>query len=209
MAEALLRLRGMRVIGIVGSPRRGGNTDLLVERVLDGVRAHGLETEKILLAELDIRPCRACYSCTGSGRCVLDDDFSGLLEKTLGAKGVVLGSPTYVGTVTAQMKAFVDRVDCSQVEMVRGPDGRTRLRRRNRGRYGVVVAVCDLSPAAALRHCAEVMGACLRDLGAITVDEVLVRRLSDIGDVWKRPDLLAQAFRAGERLAAAIEAIGR
>ncbi len=198
------RAHGMKVIGIVGSPRRGGNTDLLVESVLEGVRAHGLETEKVLLGELHIRPCRACYSCAGSGRCVLDDDFHWLLEKVLEANGFVLGSPMYVGTVTAQMKAFVDRVDCSQVEMVLRPDGEARFRRRHRGRYGVIVAVCDLSPAAVLRHCAEVLGTCLRDLGARPVDEVLARRLSDIGDVRKRPELLARAFRAGERLAAAI-----
>ncbi len=112
---------GVKAIGIVGSPRRGGSTDVLVEQVLAGARAHGLETEKVYLGELDIRPCRACYSCAATGRCVIEDDFPWLLEKVLGSVGIVLGSPMYVGTVTALMKAFIDRVDCSQVEMVRAP----------------------------------------------------------------------------------------
>ncbi|NOX44150.1 MAG: flavodoxin family protein [Caldiserica bacterium] len=198
----------MKVIGIVGSPRRGGNTDVLVEQVLAGAGAHGLETEKVLLGELEIAPCRACYSCADSGRCVIGDDFHALLEKALGSAGIVLGSPMYVGTVTAQMKAFVDRVDCSQVELVRASTGEVRFRRRHRGRFGVVVAICDLSPLSELRHCARVMEACLRDLGADTVDEVLAQRLSDVGDVRKRPELLARAFRAGERLAAAIRGGG-
>jgi len=194
----------VKVIGIVGSPRCRGNTDLLVEQVLAGARVHGIETEKVHLGELDIRSCRACYSCAATGRCVIEDDFPWLLEKVLGASGIVLGSPMYVGTVTAQMKAFIDRVDCSQVEMVRAPTGEARFRSRHRGRFGVVVAVCDLSPMAELRRCARVLEACLRDLGARPVGEVLARRLSDIGDVRKRPELLARAFRTGERLAAAI-----
>jgi uncharacterized Zn-finger protein len=90
----------VEVLGIVGSPRRGGNTDVLVERVLAG--AHGLTTEKVLLGELEISPCRACYSCADSGRCVIEDDFPALLERVLDSEGIVLGSPMYVGTVTAQ-----------------------------------------------------------------------------------------------------------
>jgi len=194
----------MKVIGIVGSPRRGGNTNVLVEQVLAGVRAHGIATKKVLLGELKISPCRACYSCADSGCCVIEDHFQGLLKKVFGSAGIVLGSPMYVGTVTAQMKALVDRVDCSQVEMVRAPTGEVRFRSRHRGRFGVVVAICDLSPLTELRHCARVMEACLRDLGAKPVDELLARRLSNIGDVQKRPELLARGFRAGERLAAAI-----
>ena len=216
LAKVLLRLRrvktaelkgegGVKAIGIVGSPRRGGSTDVLVEQVLAGARAHGLEAEKVYLGELDIRPCRACYSCAATGRCVIEDDFPWLLEKVLGSVGIVLGSPMYVGTVTALMKAFIDRVDCSQVEMVRAPTGEARFRRRHRGRWGVVVAVCDLSPLAELRHCVRVLGACLRDLGAEPVDEVLARRLADVGDVEKRPELIERAFRAGEELARAIK----
>ena len=70
------------------------------------------------------------------------------------------------------------------------------------------MAICDLSPLSGLRHCARVMEACLRDLGGDTVDEVLAQRLSDVGDVRKRPELLVRAFRAGERLAAAIRGGG-
>ena len=197
-----------KVLGIVGSPRRGGNTDLLVEQVLAGVRAHGIEAEKVLLGELEIAPCRACYSCADSGRCVIDDDFQNILGKILESTGIVLGSPMYVGTVTAQMKALVDRLDCSQVEMLRAPTGEVLFQSRHQGRFGVVVAICDLSPLAELHHCARVMEACLRDLGAEPVDELLARRLSNVGDVEGRPELLERAFRVGERLAAAIRGGG-
>jgi len=198
----------VKVIGIVGSPRRGGNTDVLVEQVLAGARDHGLETEKVHLGELDVRPCRACFACADTGRCVIEDDFQWLLEKVLVSSGIVLGSPMYVGTVTAQMKAFIDRVDCSQVEMVRAPTGEVRFHSRHRGRFGIIVAICDLSSLAALRHCAQVMEACLRDLGSKPVEHILARRLSGTGDAQKRPELLGQAFRAGEKLAAILQRDG-
>lgn len=142
----------------------------------------------------------------GGGECVVRDDFQQVVEKLREANGIVLGSPMYVGTVTAQMKAFIDRVDCSLVEMVRTDTGEVRFRSRLPGRRkGVIVAICDLSPEAHLRHCAWVMRLCLNDLGVELVEEVLARRLSDVGDAEKRPGLLAQAFRAGERLAKAVQ----
>ena len=196
----------MKVLGIVGSPRKGGNTDALVSQVLAGARAHGAETEKLYLDDLVIRPCRTCFSWAEGSECVVRDDFRVVVEKLVGSAGIVLGSPMYVGTVTAQMKAFIDRVDCTLVEMVRTDSGEIRFRSKLPGRRkGVIVAICDLSPESHLRHCARVMRMCLNELGVELVGEVLARRLSDMGDAEKRPELLAQAFRAGELLAEAIQ----
>jgi hypothetical protein len=70
-----------RVLGIVGSPCRGGNTDILVDEVLAGAAEAGAQTEKVMLSKLDIRPCRACESCFETGKCVQKDDMPALLEK--------------------------------------------------------------------------------------------------------------------------------
>jgi len=194
----------MKVLGIVGSPRRGGNTDALVEQVLAGARAQRAETEKLYLDELEIRPCRACFSRTETGECVVRDDFQRVVEKLKGADGIVLGSPMYVGTVTAQMKAFIDRANCTLVEMVRTPEEIRFVSRLGSGRKGVVVAVCDLTPMRILRQCAWVMELSFHDLGVELVDRVLATRLSDVGDAQRRPRLLERAFQAGEKLALAI-----
>lgn len=195
----------MKVLGIVGSPRKGGNTDVLVSQVLAGARSLGAETEKLYLDDLSISPCRACFSWAQGGTCVVRDDFQRVVEKLKGADGIVLGSPMYVGTATAQMKAFIDRVDCTLVEMVRMDEGTVRFRSKLSGRRkGVIVAICDLSPESHLRHCARVMRMCLTELGVELVAEVTARHLSDVGDANKRPELMATAFGAGERLARAI-----
>jgi len=71
----------VKVLGIVGSPRKGGNTDALVEEVLEGARSKGAETEKIYLDDLKIRPCDACELCSENGKCVIEDDFQFIFQK--------------------------------------------------------------------------------------------------------------------------------
>ena len=73
----------MRVLGIVGSPRIGGNTDILVDEILSGAREAGASTEKIILNNLNIKPCQACNNCYKTGQCSQKDDMADLLDKML------------------------------------------------------------------------------------------------------------------------------
>ena len=70
-----------KVLGIVGSPRRGANTETLIDKVLKGAMEAGAVAEKLVLSEMDIRPCRACNACHNTGKCVINDDFAPTLEK--------------------------------------------------------------------------------------------------------------------------------
>jgi len=98
-----------RVLGIVGSPRRGGNTDILVDEVLTGAAEAGALTEKAVLSKLEINPCRACDACGKTGKCAQQDDMHALLEQMEQSDVWVLGTPVYYWGPTAQFKAFVDR----------------------------------------------------------------------------------------------------
>jgi multimeric flavodoxin WrbA len=103
----------MQVIGISGSPRRGGNTDILIETALGELRAAGVETEFLSLADRPIKPCVACRGCFAGDeiRCVQEDPaFEGILEKFAAADGVLVGSPVYFGSATPQTMALLDRV---------------------------------------------------------------------------------------------------
>ena len=97
------------VLGIVGSPRRGANTETLIDQVLKGAEEAGGVTEKLLLGEMNIQPCRACNACQNTGKCVIDDDFASTLEKMKESHVWVLGTPVYWWGPTAQMKTFIDR----------------------------------------------------------------------------------------------------
>jgi len=99
----------VRVLGIVGSPRRGGNTETLVDEVLRGADEAGGHTEKAVLSEMNVRPCRACDACRRLGHCIIEDDMAALLEMMEDCQVWVLGTPVYWWGPTAQMKAFIDR----------------------------------------------------------------------------------------------------
>jgi multimeric flavodoxin WrbA len=103
----------MRVLGISGSPRRGGNTDILVNTALEVLAENGVETDFLSLADRHVQPCLACGGCFKSEtiQCVQKDPaFDGILEKVSAADGILVGSPVYFGSATPQSMALLDRV---------------------------------------------------------------------------------------------------
>jgi len=99
----------MKVLGIVCSPRRGGNTEVMVRTALEKAQQRGAETELISLAGKTISPCDACFSCEKTGKCHIKDDMQYIYHKLLEADGVIFGTPVYFWNVTAQAKALIDR----------------------------------------------------------------------------------------------------
>ena len=102
----------MKVLGINGSPREGGNTEILIRTVFGELETAGVETELVRIGGKPLRGCVGCRRCfENRDRCCVlpDDGVNGLVEKLAEADGVVLGSPVYYTDVTAEMKAFLDR----------------------------------------------------------------------------------------------------
>jgi multimeric flavodoxin WrbA len=97
------------ILGIVGSPRKGANTDALVDSVLAGAEEIGATSVKVNLPELEIAPCRACNKCQRDGKCIQDDDMNELVELMQMSDIWILGTPVYWWGPSAQMKAFIDR----------------------------------------------------------------------------------------------------
>ena len=99
----------MKVIGIVGSPRENGNTEMLTTHTLRAITEEGLDTELIPLAGLDIRPCNGCDICRHEERCPIEDDLFPIYLKMKEADGIILASPVYYGSATALIKALIER----------------------------------------------------------------------------------------------------
>lgn len=99
----------MKVLGIVCSPRKGGNTEILVREALKGVTEAGGETELVLVAGKNIAPCDGCEACVKSGICKIRDDMQNIYQKLELADGVIFGTPVYFLNVSAQAKAVMDR----------------------------------------------------------------------------------------------------
>ena len=99
----------MKIIGIVGSPRAGGNTEDMVNIALEEIRKEGLETELITLAGKKIAPCDACISCRTTGECHIKDDFQDIYDKMLNSDGFILATPVWFGAATPQMTSLISR----------------------------------------------------------------------------------------------------
>jgi multimeric flavodoxin WrbA len=99
----------VKVVGIVGSTRRGGNTETLTRIALDEIQQKGLETELISLAEKRIEPCDGCRSCSETGRCHIKDDFDSVFKKMKEAEGIILSTPVYYGAATPRLTRLISR----------------------------------------------------------------------------------------------------
>ncbi|MBI4285138.1 MAG: flavodoxin family protein [Chloroflexi bacterium] len=100
----------MKVLGIVCSPRRRGNTHIMMEVALAGAESAGAETELWSVVGKDIKPCDACERCVRKGSCHIEDGIQELYDKVLAADGLIFGCPSYFGSVTAQAKIVIDRL---------------------------------------------------------------------------------------------------
>ena len=102
----------MKILGISGSPRRDGNAESLLDEALRGAKDSGADTEKIILNELSMRPCQECGGCDRTGVCVVKDDMQSVYAKIDGADAVILASPIFFGSLSAQTKMMIDRFQC-------------------------------------------------------------------------------------------------
>lgn len=182
-----------RVLGIVGSPRRSGNTDILVDGVLAGAEKAGALTEKVILNKLDIAPCQACDACAKTGECVHKDDMPALLKQMERSQVWVLGTPVYWWGPTAQFKAFIDRWY--------GVERATFTGRR------VILAIpLGGGSGGYARHTVGMLTDILAYLGMELVAIVLAPGVHRRGAVRERPNVLAAARNAGRE---AVEAFGK
>jgi multimeric flavodoxin WrbA len=181
----------LSVLGIVGSPRRSGNTDILVDEVLRGAESAGAKVEKVYLRDLDINPCLACDSCRKTGKCVQKDDAPALLEQMEHSDVWVLGTPIYFWGPSAQLKALIDRI------YVYGSVQYTAFI----GRHAILAIPFGDTYERTARHTEGMLKDSLDYLKVVHSDTILAPGANDRGEVRKFPAVLAAAHRAGKKVA--------
>jgi multimeric flavodoxin WrbA len=113
----------VKVVGIVGSTRRGGNTEALTRIALEEIQKEGLETELISLADKKIEPCDGCRSCSKTGKCHIKDDFDSVFAKMKEADGIILSTPVYYGAATPQISSLISRFYATRDKPLKGKVG--------------------------------------------------------------------------------------
>jgi multimeric flavodoxin WrbA len=175
-----------------GSPRLDGNSSTLADQAAEGARAAGAQVEAYDLHNMDIRPCDGCDFCRETGVCVLSDDMQQLYPKLRQAYGILIASPIYWFTFSAQTKLFIDRWYALE-----GPEG-SALRGK---RFGLLLAYGDTDPyTSGAINAIRTFQDALRYLRSELVG-VVYGSGDKPGDVRAQPDLLQRAYRLGEEMA--------
>ncbi len=189
----------MKVLGIGGSPRKGGNTDTLLASFMEGAASCRAEVKTLSACNLDIKICSHCDACYEKGECKIRDDMQVVRSEMESADRIVMASPLHFMTVTAQMKALIDRC---QVFWVRKYILKVPPLGDDRERKGFLISV------GGRRNIPDLFGAELvtvknlfRVINVIYAGEVLVPGVDAKGDILKHPEALEQTYTAGQKFA--------
>jgi multimeric flavodoxin WrbA len=179
------------VLILKGSPRERGNSAVLANRAAEGARAAGAQVESVYLHGLDIRPCDACDLCLEQGECVIEDDMRPLYPKLAGADAIILASPIYWFTFSAQLKLCMDRWYAFQANKWKEVSGKP---------FGIILTYgdTDLYTSGAINaiHTFETMGRFLNG----RIAGIVHASLDKAGEAEGHPELLDQAYQLGQSL---------
>jgi len=189
----------MKVLGIAGSPRRGGNTDLLLDEVMKGAASRGAEVKTIILNDLKITPCQHCDACRKVGRCQIEDDMQMVYRELEQADRIVLASPVQFMGLTAQMKAMIDRCQAlwaRKYVLKLPPLGSSRERK------GLFISVGGQKMANLFEPSLVTVRTLFKILDITYAGELVFPGIDEKGAIAKHPDALRQAFLSGQKLVA-------
>ena len=194
-----------KIVAVYGSPRRRGNTALLLQRAVQGARETGAEVEEVILRDMKMSPCLEIYACKKTGRCAIQDDFQNLYDLFHSCRGLILATPIFFYTVSAHTKIMMDRCQSLWVKKYwidKVPFGQGRAKRK-----GLFISV------------GATQGKRLFDGVLLTVKyffdvldmelshKLLYRGLDFEGDVLKHPEYLEESYLAGKEFARAVMAM--
>ncbi len=185
----------MKILGIMGSPRIRGNTDLLLDEALKGARGQGAEIEKIIVEKLKISPCKEDYACLKDGNCDIRDAMEDVYPKLLNADGVIVASPIFFYGLTSQAKALIDRCQAlwarKYVLKQKPPDS---------GRKGAFIAVGATKGEKLFDGSVLTVRYFFQTIGVQYADELLIRGIDKKGEIKEHPAALRDAFELGRRM---------
>lgn len=191
------------LVAIYGSPRREGNSSTLLARAVQGVRDTGeCSVQEFYVRDQKISPCLEIYKCQESGECAIQDDFQKIRDEILSAQGLLLASPIFFYSVSAQVKVLMDRFQSLWVRKYwidREQRGGRPFRRR-----GVFISAGATSGERLFDGALLSVRYFFDVLDMELWDSLLCRGLDGAEDVWERPEYLEKAYHLGRELAASL-----
>ncbi len=193
-----------QVVGISGSPRRGGNSDVILKNILQGVADEHCRTVEVKLRDYQYQGCIGCERCRKDKLCTGQKDGMTLLyPDILKSRGLVLVCPTHHYNITAWMKAFIDRLYCFY-DFTDGIPRGWSSRLAGQGRKGILAAICEQENESDMGFTLEAMRLPLESLGYNIIGELPVFRIFARAKVKEHKTVLLNALKMGEQLAKSI-----
>ena len=191
-------------MAFAASPRAWGNSELLLDEVISGLREENIDVEKIRTHDLMIEPCNGCFGCLRKGECVIPDAFTAIRDRLISCDGVVFASPLYFMNVPSRGKALIDR--CQSFWAARELLGIDLF--GGRKRFGLLVACSGKQhgpgKAPIFRGIEDTLWSVFRALGAESLEPLLVSGVDTYGQVRELPLVMEQARQRGIQMARSI-----
>lgn len=194
----------MKILGIVGSKRKKGNTATLMKEALKAANDMGIETEIVYLGDYNFKGCYGCEKCKNTFTCVIKDDMQKLYPKIMEADGMITGSPTYFYNVTSDMKAFLERLYCYEIFDESDRSVWMGINEVMGGKLAATIAICEQHAQEDMGFTSEAMSLTLSSLGYRCVENAKILELYDIGAAKLSDSALAKSYKAGEKLAKSL-----
>ncbi|MBU1852424.1 MAG: flavodoxin family protein [Candidatus Omnitrophica bacterium] len=185
----------MNVLGINGSPRIDGNTDIVLDNALEGAKTTGAKTDKIILNTLRFSPCQECEDMPDDGSCIVKDDMQPLYKKVDQADVVILASPIFFGSLSAQTKMMIDRFQCLwRAKYILKKDISRKKRK------GIFISVEASTREDFFMNAKSIVKNLFATINAEYTGELLCSGLDEKGSILKHQDFLKKAFELGKKV---------
>jgi len=186
----------MKILGIYGSPRKGGNTDILLDKVLEGARSAGAEVSSIYARDLKLSGCRECGGCDKTGRCVVKDDMQAIYPLLQEADVIFLASPIFFYGMSSQVKAVIDR--CQAMWSKRMLEKTPEERKEYHSGRGYLIAV-GATKGKNLFDGVQLTARYFFDALDMSYEGgIFFRRIDAKGAIISHPEALEEAFHLGK-----------
>ena len=192
-----------KILAIYGSPRRGGNTSLLLQKAVKGAKDAGDHVDEVILRDLKMSPCLEIYGCKKTGRCVIRDDFQKMYDQILSCEGVMLASPIFFYAVSAHTKILMDR--CQSLWVKKYWVEKRSAEKEDFYRKGLFISVGATKGKKLFDGVLLSIRYFFEAIDTKLWHALLYRGLDFEGDVLKHPDYLEEAYEAGKGLSHAIK----
>jgi multimeric flavodoxin WrbA len=186
----------MKVMGIYGSPRKAGNTDLMLDAFLEGAEAAGGEVTRVYVRDMDIRGCLGCGYCDKAGTCIQKDDMQQVYPLMEEAQRIVVASPVYFYSVTAQLKLLVDRTQAPYMKRELARKG-GEIAREGSNRKGFLL-LAGATRGKRLFECSILTVKYFFDaLGVHYWGDLCFKEIDERRAILQHPDAIEECRRAG------------